>query len=127
MNRTALSAFVLLSLAGCQAGTPGATLGTQALTSAGVPAPTAQIIAADSAIAGQLFCRYNGMLFAVAGVKVSNATASSIATACSLLSIPGATATVSATPVAATVGQVAIVATVPDAAAAAVKASVPAA
>lgn len=108
----------ILALGACQAG-------SDALTTAGVAPATAQTIATDTAVAGQLFCADGPTLLAVAGVTVTGATSTSIAQACAVAVAVGAATPPATTPVpvSAPAGAQAVLAAVPVAVAAAVAAS----
>jgi len=110
----------LLLLAGCTQAQLQAT-GMPAATAAQVATVT-QTLASD----GQLFCQVGSAIYQAGDVKVTNATAASVAAACGALQI-GSAMIAGAVPVPAPAGTQVQVATVPVPVAAAVAASAPAA
>lgn len=95
-----------------------------AMTTAACSALPALVSVSETvAHSGQLFCQAAGTLYQAGVVKVTGATAETVAAACNLLQA-GNQAVQGAVPVPATAGQTAVVATVPQAAADAVAQSV---
>lgn len=110
MNR---ARFALASLAAAAVVTLGACTAAQV--------QRVQAVTAQAVQDGQLFCQAAGTLFQAGTVRVSGATATSVADACAALVVAGRA--IAAVPVPAAPGQTAVVAAVPAPVAAAVAAS----
>lgn len=98
-----LAVLMLGSLSAC--GT-----GAAILTDLGVAASTANTIASDTAVAGQLFCQVNGQWYAVSGATVTNATSQAVANTCTAVAAAGGTTPVPGAPPSGTVANLVSVA-----------------
>jgi len=118
--RPGAAAAALLLLAGCTQAQLQAT-GISATTAAQIATVT-QTLASD----GQLFCQVGSAIYQAGDVKVTNATAASVAAACGALQI-GSAMIAGAVPVPVPAGTQVQIARVPAPVAAALAASAPAA